>query len=125
MRVLLDQGVPRRAATLLRDAGVDASHVAELGMSSAADAEILAWCREHGAVAVTLDADFHAAIALSGETAPSAIRLRVQGLKGPEVSRLLLDILSAREAQLTAGALITVQHGRLRLRSLPVARRPQ
>lgn len=125
MRVLLDQGVPRRAAALLRDAGVDALHVADMGMAAAADAAILTWCRENGAVAVTLDADFHAAIALSGEAVPSAIRLRVQGLKGPETARLLLDILTTREAQLTAGALITVQHGRLRLRTLPVARKPQ
>lgn len=94
-------------------------------MAAAADAAILTWCRENGAVAVTLDADFHAAIALSGEAVPSAIRLRVQGLKGPETARLLLDILTTREAQLTAGALITVQHGRLRLRTLPVARKPQ
>ena len=67
---------------LLREAGIDALHVADLGMSSAEDAEILAWCRDNGAVAVTFDADFHAAIALSGGTAPSAIRLRLQGLKG-------------------------------------------
>jgi predicted nuclease of predicted toxin-antitoxin system len=123
VRLLLDQGVPRRAAELLREAGIDADHVGALGMSSAEDADILAWCREHGAVAVTLDADFHAAIALSGATSPSAVRLRVQGLKGPEVARLLLDIISERGAQLTAGALITVQHGRLRLRVLPVARK--
>ena len=125
MRVLLDQGVPRRAGALLREAGVEASHVADLGMSTASDADILAWCRQPGAVAVTLDADFHAAIALSGESSPSAIRLRVQGLKGPEVARLLLEILSAREARLATGALITVQHGRLRVRSLPIARRPR
>jgi len=125
VRVLLDQGVPRRAATLLREGGIDALHVADLGMAAASDADILAWCRQHGAVAVTLDADFHAAIALSGESAPSAIRLRIQGLKGPETARLLLDILPAREAQLTAGALITVQHGRLRVRSLPVARKSE
>jgi predicted nuclease of predicted toxin-antitoxin system len=120
---LLDQGVPRRAAALLREAGVDARHVADLGMSAAHDADILAWCRQNDAVAVTLDADFHAAIALSGDTAPSAIRLRVQGLKGPEVARLLLDIVTARETQLAGGALITVQRGRLRVRTLPVARR--
>jgi predicted nuclease of predicted toxin-antitoxin system len=34
VRVLLDQGVPRRAAALLREAGVDALHVDDLGMSS-------------------------------------------------------------------------------------------
>jgi predicted nuclease of predicted toxin-antitoxin system len=123
VRLLLDQGVPRRAAELLREAGIDAAHVGDLGMSSADDVEILAWCREQGATAVTLDADFHAAIALSGATAPSAIRLRVQGLKGPEVARLLLDLVSTREVQLAEGALFTVQHGRLRLRGLPVARK--
>jgi predicted nuclease of predicted toxin-antitoxin system len=36
--------------------------VADLGMSSADDSDIRAWCREHGAVAVALDADFHAAM---------------------------------------------------------------
>ena len=123
MRVLLDQGVPRRAAALLREAGIDALHVADLGMAAAPDSDILAWCRQHGAVAVTLDADFHAAIALSGEAAPSAIRLRVQGLKGPETARLLVDVLTTRQSQIEVGALITVQHGRLRVRSLPVARK--
>ena len=93
-------------------------------MAAAADTEILAWCRKNGAVAVTLDADFHAAVALSGDAAPSVIRLRVQGLKGPETARALLDILRTREAQLTSGALVTVQHGRMRIRSLPVARTP-
>ena len=107
----------------MRDAGVDALHVADLGMAAAPDSDILAWCRQHRAVAVTLDADFHAAIALSGEVAPSAIRLRVQGLKGPETARLLIDVLASRRSQLEAGALITVQHGRLRVRNLPVARK--
>ena len=125
MRLLLDQGVPRRAAALLREAGIDAIHVADLGMSSAEDGHILAWCRENAAVAVTLDADFHAAIALSGETAPSAIRLRVQGLKGPEVARLLVEIMASREAQLAAGLWSPVQHGRLRLRRLPIASKAQ
>jgi len=74
VRILLDQGVPRRAAALLRKAGVDALHVADLEMSSADDADIL-WCRDHGAIAVTLDADFHASIALSGESAPSGSSL--------------------------------------------------
>jgi hypothetical protein len=45
--------------------------------------------------------------------------------EGPEAARLLLDILSTREAQLAADALVTVQHGRLRLRNLPIAGKPQ
>ena len=122
MTFFLDQGVPRRAA-LLREAGADARHAAEVGLSSASDADIVQWCRQNAAVAVTMDADFHAIIALSGETVPSAIRIRIQGLKGPAVAQLLLDILSTRKDQLAEGALITVQRGRLRLRRLPIARK--
>jgi len=96
VKLVLDQGVPRRATIVLREAGIEAVHASEFGLSSAADVEIIAWCREKGAVVVTLDADFHAHIALSGETAPSAIRLRTQGQKGPEVGRLLIEIVRAR-----------------------------
>jgi predicted nuclease of predicted toxin-antitoxin system len=122
VKLVLDQGVPRRATIVLREAGIEAVHASEVGLSSAADTEIIAWCRENGAVVVTLDADFHAHIALSGETAPSAIRLRTQGQKGPELGRLLVEIVRARTDDLAAGALVTVRAGRLRVRRLPVAR---
>lgn len=94
-------------------------------MSSASDPDIVGWCRDNDAIVVTLDADFHALIALSGAVTPSAIRLRVQGLRGPEVARLLQGILASHERQLEAGALVTVQHGRLRVRTLPIARKPE
>jgi predicted nuclease of predicted toxin-antitoxin system len=71
---VLDQGVPRRAASVLREAGIEVVHAPEVGLSSAADPEFIAWCRENGAVVVTLDADLHAHIVRSGATAPSAAR---------------------------------------------------
>lgn len=83
MKVVLDQGVPRRAAAVLREAGVDTIHVSEVGLASASDVDVIAWCRANDALVVTLDADFHAHIALSGAAAPSAIRLRIQAQKGP------------------------------------------
>jgi predicted nuclease of predicted toxin-antitoxin system len=108
---------------LLREAGVDALHAAEVGLSSEADRDIIAWCRLNGAVAVTLDADFHALIALSGETTPSSVRIRIQGLGGPEVAQIISEVLRTRGEALSAGALITVQAGRLRVRRLPIARK--
>ena len=57
MRFLLDQGVPRRAAVLLREAGLDVVHASEQGLAAADDRDIIAWCRDNGAVVVTLDAD--------------------------------------------------------------------
>ncbi|MBI5443518.1 MAG: DUF5615 family PIN-like protein [Deltaproteobacteria bacterium] len=42
MKLMLDQGLPRSAAALLREKGHDAVHVAEIGLAAATDAEILA-----------------------------------------------------------------------------------
>jgi predicted nuclease of predicted toxin-antitoxin system len=44
VKVFLDQGVPRRAAGLLRETGVDAVHAAEVGLSGAEDRVIIEWC---------------------------------------------------------------------------------
>ena len=41
MQLLLDQGLPTSAATLLREVGIDTVHAAEIGLSTAEDTEIL------------------------------------------------------------------------------------
>ena len=42
MKLLLDQGLPRSTAELLRQSGLDAVHTGECGLSVASDDEILA-----------------------------------------------------------------------------------
>ena len=118
--LLLDQGVPRRAAQLSRDEGVDATHTSEVGLSCADDEGILAWCREHDRVAVTLDADFHALLAVAGHDSPSVIRVRQEGLKGPEMAQLIATIVGRHSRALVSGAMLTVRHGRVRTHALPV-----
>ena len=107
--LLLDQGLPRDAAQQLRVSDVRCTHVGELGMSAAADIEILEWARLHGSAVVTLDADFHAILAVRGATKTSVIRLRMQGLNGTAVARLLLQILAEYRAELGVGCMITVK----------------
>ena len=65
LRLLLDQGIPRDAAALLRTAVSICDHVGELEMSRAEDVEILGLARQRQATVVTLDADFHAILAVS------------------------------------------------------------
>ena len=48
--VLLDQGLPRTAAGLLRQIGWDAQHVSERGMSQAEDVAIIEVARQEGRV---------------------------------------------------------------------------
>ncbi|OIO91340.1 MAG: hypothetical protein AUK03_11315 [Anaerolineae bacterium CG2_30_64_16] len=120
MKLLLDQGLPRTAASLLRQAGIDAVHVGEIGFSSASDAEILDRGREEGCVIVTLDADFHALLALSRAMAPSVIRIRIEGLRAAALTSLLQVVLRLWGEELERGAVATVQEERIRIRRLPL-----
>ena len=63
MKLLLDQGLPRSTANLLRAAEIDAVHVAEIDLAAAEDIQILQKARENQRVVVTLDADFHTLLA--------------------------------------------------------------
>jgi predicted nuclease of predicted toxin-antitoxin system len=89
-------------------------------MSSAADREIIAWAREHRRTVVTLDADFHAEMAVSKALNPSVIRLRMQGLDGPAVAQLVRVVVGEYGAALIRGCMISVTGRKVRLRWLPV-----
>src|SRR5437879_6016028 len=120
MKMLLDQGVPRSAAALLRQAGIDAVHTAEIGLATAEDRAILERGRTENRIIVTLDADFHALMALSCALQPSVIRVRIERLKSEEFVELLLRIIQHCEQDLKAGALVSVQESRVRVRRLPL-----
>jgi len=121
MKLLLDQGLPRSSALLLRNDGWDVVHVGELNAASANDRTILKIALETSRVVVTLDADFHALLAASGVTQPSVVRIRTEGLKAPQVKEIVLEVLHHCEEDLRCGALITVQKSRIRVRRLPLA----
>jgi predicted nuclease of predicted toxin-antitoxin system len=120
MKLLLDQGLPRSTARLLREKGIDAVHVSEIDYSTSEDAVILERGREEDSTVVTLDADFHALLALSGATSPSVIRIRIEGLKGETAANLIRTVLMQCEEDLKQGAVVTVEPGRIRIRRLPL-----
>lgn len=120
MKLLLDQGLPRSAAELLRNSSVDAVHVGDIGFATAEDVEILSKARQQNYVIVTLDADFHALLALSGVAKPSVIRIRIEGLRGEALAQLLQKILADWGEALEQGAVLTVQPKRIRMRRLPL-----
>jgi predicted nuclease of predicted toxin-antitoxin system len=120
IRALLDQGLPLSAAGLLREAGWDAVHVSAIGMSRSSDARILELARAENRVVITLDADFHRLLALSGDSAPSVVRVRVEGLTARPLAALLTDAVGRAQSALAAGAMVTVTAASLRVRTLPI-----
>ena len=120
IRVLLDQGIPRSTGIALREAKWDAVHVGDIGMSRASDLAILDFARLHDRTVITLDADFHALLAVSNHSAPSVIRIRREGLNGMAVASLLLEIWPRIASSLHQGAMVTVTEKAIRLRGLPL-----
>ena len=120
MKFLLDQGLPRSTVQHLQDMGLEAEHVGNLGLARASDETIIEEGRNRGAVVVTLDSDFHALLALSNASSPSVIRIRIEGLKGDGVARIIQHVLQSAESDLVAGAAVSVSHRRLALRRLPL-----
>ena len=77
-RVLLDQGLAPYAAQILCERGFDAVHVSDIGLDRAEDALILERARQDARVCITMDHDFHAHLALAGQSGPSVLFLRAQ-----------------------------------------------
>jgi predicted nuclease of predicted toxin-antitoxin system len=122
IKILLDQGLPRTAALVLRERGWDVQHVSERAMSQAEDSAIIHLARQEGRMVVTLDADFHALLAVSGMVGPSVLRIRQEGLKAQQVASLIERVLTLTRDELNHGALITVADGKIRIKLLPVSK---
>ena len=69
------------------------------GLATASDSKILDLGRQEGRVVVTLDADSHALLALSGVAGPSVIRVRIAGLRSEDLARLLVNLLEGLQGR--------------------------
>lgn len=123
IKIVLDQGLPRSAAELLRQQGWDALHVSDVGLAAASDQTILNQAEQQGRTVVTLDADFHALLAVSGASAPSVVRLRIEGLKGSELAALLVRVWDRAGVALARGAIATVMPTSIRIKDLPIGQK--
>ncbi len=122
MKLLLDQGLPRTAAERLRLAGLEAVHAAEIGLATASDSKIVEHARLGGWVVITLDADFHAQIAVENAASPSVVRIRREGLRADALVDLLGRVLRTCSEDLDRGALVSITSDAIRVRRLPITK---
>jgi predicted nuclease of predicted toxin-antitoxin system len=90
------------------------------GRGGNVDQEILAWAAGENATIVTLDADFHMILAVSGATTPSVIRLRRQGLDAPAVVEIVRNVAVRFRVELAHGSMVTVKANKITRHKLPI-----
>jgi predicted nuclease of predicted toxin-antitoxin system len=120
LKVLLDEGISRHAVELLAADGVDAVHVAGLGLWASADQEIMKAAREHGRVIFTLDHDYHQIIAMEAGLGPSIVLLRFEHLRAREAANLIAALVRQFESQLSSGVAMSVSSLGVRMKRLPL-----
>ena len=118
MRILIDMNLSRQWAGFLRERGHVALHWSELGKENAPDGEIVAFARSSGCAVLTADLDFGNILALSGARGPSVIQLRSISTLPRLSGEVVAASISHAAADLEAGAILTIEPGRTRLRSL-------
>lgn len=88
------------------------------------DEAILGFALGRRAVVVTLDADFHAILAVSGAVGPSVVRIRIQGFGAAEIAECVRSVCVRFDRELNAGSLVTVKARKTTCHSLPIGRSP-
>ena len=120
MRLLADMGVAMSTVRALSAVGHDAVHLSDLGLIRLPDIDILRKAMADRRIVVTFDLDFGDLMAASGGALPSVITCRLADATPEFVTRRLLDVLQERAMDLEAGAMITVEDTRERIRRLPI-----
>jgi len=113
MRLLLDTCVWGGAKSELQRAGHDVVWAGDWA-ADPGDMEILELARREGRVLVTLDKDFGELVILRG--LPHCGIVRLVGLRAREQAPLLASALELHGLELSREAIVSVEHGRLRLR---------
>ncbi len=121
MRLLLDMNLTPRWVSYLNEAGHNCTHWSQLGPSTAPDADICAYAREHCFVLVTNDLDFPQILAHTAAAKPSVILLRGEPLTPEARASAVLDGIAECREELDAGAILTIDWSdKPRARLLPL-----
>lgn len=120
MRLLIDMNLSPRWVGLLASAGIEAVHWSTLGSPNALDSEIMAFAAAHGHVVLTHDLDFGAILAATQGEKPSVVQIRALDVSPDVIGKQVIVALGQVAAELEAGALLTVDPNRTRLRILPL-----
>jgi predicted nuclease of predicted toxin-antitoxin system len=114
VKVLLDACVWGGAKAVLAEAGHDVVAVADRWKRDPGDGEVLALASAELRVLVTLDKDFGELAIVRGAKHAGIVRLA--GLAAREQGPAVREVLASHGEALVAGAIVTVERDRVRVR---------
>jgi predicted nuclease of predicted toxin-antitoxin system len=120
MNFLVDMNLSPSWADFLTEAGFTAAHWSKQGRPTASDREIMRWAAERDFVVLTADLDFSAILAATDRRRPSVILLRNDILTPLALGSAVLAAINKAKDELVAGAIISLDAERARLRVLPL-----
>jgi predicted nuclease of predicted toxin-antitoxin system len=123
MKILIDMNLSPDWCRAFSSQGIESVHWSNIGDKSAPDNILMDWARSNGYIVFTHDLDFGTILAATATTAPSVIQVRTQDTFPDRLLTKIVDALKQFETQLIAGALVTIDENRSRVRILPIGNR--
>ena len=120
MKILVDMNLSPNWIQFLADHGIEAVHWSAIGAPNATDSEILEFARDTAHVIFTHDLDFGTILATSGSRGSSVIQVRTQRVLPSEIGEVVIKGILAAYDFLVAGAIVSIDEERARVRILPV-----
>lgn len=123
MKILIGMNLSPSWAKVLNEAGIEAIHWSEVGPATTPDPAIMAYATANGFVILTNDLDFGIALAIAHREKPSVAQIRGEDLRPVSIGTHVVLALRQMQVELDAGALLTIDPKRTRLRLLPLRKR--
>jgi predicted nuclease of predicted toxin-antitoxin system len=116
--------VSPRFVAMPAEEGFEAAQWSEVGPAPADDIDSVAYARTHDMVVITHDRDFSAILAAANGSKPSVLQIRVADMTPAFLLGPVVAGLRRCSGDLQAGALLTIDIDRQRLRLLPLRPAP-
>ena len=120
LRLVIDMNLSPDWVPLLVAAGWPSVHWSTIGNTRALDPVIMDWARANNHVVFTHDLDFGAILAMTRAVGPSVIQVRTQNVLPDHIGPIVLAALRDHSTLLLAGAVVSVDEEKSRVRVLPL-----
>lgn len=118
--IIVDMNLSPDWVQVLSQQGFEAQHWRGLGPVAADDRAIFDHARQSGAIILTQDLDFGVILAQTHAPKPSVILLRLPDVDPARAGTAVAATLRVCDAELAAGAILTIDEDRHRVRLLPL-----